>query len=88
MVSKLPKALADFLGYIIFFWSNEESKPHVRVCKGRPSKNASKFWVSPGGVMLEHNGGDIPAKDLRKIEAYLVANREQILIAWMEHFEE
>lgn len=38
--------------------------------------------------MLEHNGGDIPAKDLRKIEAYLVANREQILIAWLEHFEE
>lgn len=83
----MPKALADFLGYMIFFWSNEESKPHVHVCKGRPQENATKFWVNPGGVLLDHNKSEIPVKDLRKIEAYLVANREQILVAWLEHFE-
>lgn len=83
----MPKALADFLGYTIFFWSNEEDRPHVHVCKGRPVHGATKFWVSPAGVLLDHNGSDIPAKDLRKIEAYLVANREQVLMTWMEHFE-
>lgn len=84
----MPKALADFLGYVIFFWSNEESRPHVHVCKGRPSKASAKFWVSPSGVVLDGNDANIPVTDLRKIQAYLVANRDQILVAWMEHFED
>lgn len=83
----MPKVLVDFLGYVFFFWSNEEDRPHVHVCKGRPSHTSAKFWVTSDGVELDRNDAAIPASDLRKIEAFILANRDQILLAWMQHFE-
>ena len=72
----MPKVLVDFLGYVFFFGSN-----------GRPSHTSAKFWVTSDGVELDRNDAAIPASDLRKIEAYILANRDQILLAWMQHFE-
>lgn len=83
----MPKVLADFLGYIFFFWFNEEDRPHVHVCKGKPSHTSAKFWVTPDGATLANNDAAIPQSDLRKIEAYIQANRDQILLAWMRHFD-
>ena len=83
----MPKVLADFLGYVFFFWSNEEDRPHVHVCKGRPSKVSAKFWVDADGVHLVSNDADIPNRDLAKIEAYIASNRLRILASWSEHFE-
>ena len=39
----MPKVLIDFLGYVFFFWSREEGRPHVHVCKGRPSHMSATF---------------------------------------------
>lgn len=63
----MPKALLDFLGYSFFFWSNENAEPpHIHVCKGHPTENATKFWITKGGIQLEHNKSQIPTKDLKK----------------------
>lgn len=82
----MPKVLIDFLGYVFFFWSREEGRPHVHVCKGRPSHMSARFWITADGVELVHNDAQIPQADLRKITAYLESNRQRILAAWAEHF--
>lgn len=83
----MPKVLQDFLGYAIYFWANENNEPpHVYVSKGKQTANATKFWIRRDGVELAHNRGRIPLKDLRKIEAYLLANQDTILAAWHRLF--
>ena len=50
---KMPKALLDFLGYKFFFWSNENAEPpHVHVCRGKQTSNATKFWITADGIKL------------------------------------
>lgn len=53
----MPKALMDFLGYSLYFWSDEHSgnglKPiHIHVAKGNPHKDATKVWIKPDGIEL------------------------------------
>ena len=85
----MPKALLDFLGYSFFFWSNEnEEPPHVHVCKGRPTANATKFWITKGGIRLEHNKSQIPKNEMKKIARYILENRADILEAWFDYFSE
>lgn len=83
----MPKVLQDFLGYAIYFWVNENSEPpHVHVSKGKQTANATKFWIKRDGVELAHNRSRIKRKDLSKIEAYLLANQDTILAAWVRTF--
>ncbi|MBQ7620143.1 MAG: DUF4160 domain-containing protein, partial [Treponema sp.] len=36
--------------YKVFFWSSDGLEPiHVHVCKGVPSENATKFWITKNG---------------------------------------
>ena len=75
MTKKVPKVLLDFLGYTFYFYSNESGEPvHVHVSKGKPSENSTKFWIKRDGVELEHNKGNIPKSDLKKIQKYICAN--------------
>ncbi|NMV52793.1 DUF4160 domain-containing protein [Lactobacillus reuteri] len=38
--------LINFLGYCIYFWSNEGNEPaHVHVAVKRPSPVSAKFWL-------------------------------------------
>ena len=84
----MPKVLQDFLGYAIYFWLNgNDEPPHVHVSKGKQTANATKFWIKRDGVELVHNRGRISLKDLRKIEAYLLANQDTILAAWFRVFK-
>ena len=42
----------EFMGYIIYFWSNENSEPiHVHVSKGNPSASSTKVWLTKKGRM-------------------------------------
>ncbi|MCI8295687.1 MAG: DUF4160 domain-containing protein [Lachnospiraceae bacterium] len=69
--------MLDFLGYKFFFWSNEdEEPPHVYVCKGKQSPNATKFWITGDGIRLEHNKSQIPQNDLKKIARYILENKK------------
>ena len=83
----MPKALLDFLGYTFYFYSNENGEPiHIHVAKGKPSENSTKFWIKRDGVTLEHNRGNIPKSDLKKIQKYICANRAIIVNRWYEYF--
>ena len=83
----LPKALLDFLGYKFYFWSNEQGEPvHTHVAKGQPTENSTKFWIKRETIELEHNKGNIPQNDLKKIQKYLWANRDTIIARWYQYF--
>lgn len=87
MVSRLP-SLFTIGGYRVFFWSNEQNEPiHVHVCKGRPSPNATKIWLtSAGGCILANNGSNIPDKDLRELMDIIAAQFFMIRAAWKRFF--
>ena len=75
------------LGYIVYFWSNENDEPiHVHVCKGSPQKDATKVWITEDGPVLEHNKSKIPKKDLKRILAWIEMNDELIIKKWQFHF--
>lgn len=83
----MPKALLDFMGYAFYFYSNENGEPvHIHLSKGKPSENSTKFWIKRDGVVLEHNKGNIPQSDLKKIQKYICANKAIIVNRWYEHF--
>jgi hypothetical protein len=88
----MPKALRDFLGMSFFFWSNEYTgkilEPvHVHVCKGNPTENATKFWLSSdGGVSLAHNNSRLSEQELAKAAEYIRANYNNIVSEWYRHF--
>ena len=84
---KVPKALLDYIGYCIYFWSNENNEPlHVHISKGDPTENATKFWISRDNIELVHNKNQIPHNELKKIQKYLWANRDTIIARWYQHF--
>ena len=75
------------LGYIVYFWSNENDEPiHVHVCKGSPQKDATKVWITEDRPVLEHNKSKIPKKDLKRILAWIAMNDELIIKKWQFHF--
>jgi len=83
----MPKALLDFLGYCIYFGSNENNEPvHVHISKGSQTENATKFWITRNDIELVHNKSQIPSNDLKKIQKYLWANRDAIIARWYQHF--
>lgn len=75
------------LGYIVYFWSNENDEPiHVHVCKGSPQKDETKVWITEDGPVLEHNKSKIPKKDLKRILTWIAMNDELIIKKWQFHF--
>lgn len=67
--------------YRFYFFSHEPNEPpHVHVDRDDQS---AKFWLSPVG--LAYNLGFSP-KELRKIEAVISENHQQLLEAWHGYF--
>ena len=84
----MPKALLDFLGYAFYFWSNEGNEPpHIHVSKGKQTAASTKYWITKDGIEMAHNDGQIPIKDLKKIERYILANQDTILAEWYRFFK-
>lgn len=78
--------IAEILGYIIYFWSNENDEPcYVHVSRKRAVKNATKIWIEDT-PRLAHNKSKIPERDLNKIMRWLSTNREIVLDKWNQHF--
>ena len=75
-------------GYRVFFWSNESGEPvHVHVCKGVPSPDATKIWLTRrGGCVLAHNRGKIPRQTLNELLEVIAAQHEFICSRWREFF--
>lgn len=84
----MPKVLLDFLGYAFYFWANEGNEPpHIHVAKGQQTHNSTKFWLTREGIKLADNKSKIPAKDLKKIERYILSNQDTILAQWYRFFK-
>jgi hypothetical protein len=67
--------------YRLYFYSHEPNEPpHVHVDRDDQS---AKFWLSP--VSLAYNLGFSP-RELRKIEAIINDNRQELLEAWHGYF--
>lgn len=64
-----------------FFYSNEDGEPvHIHI---RRDRMLAKFWLAP--VVLA-SSTRFPAKELKRLEAMVIENREILLEAWNEHF--
>lgn len=87
----LPKALLDYLGYVIYFWINEGiplEPVHVHVAKGKPTPSATKIWLTKEGCKLEHNNSEIPPKDLKALLEFINENKSTVINVWLNRFGE
>jgi hypothetical protein len=68
-------------GYRFFFFSREETRPHVHVsCQD----GEAKFWLEPL-VDLEKNHG-LSAEQLSETRRIVEEKRDDIIGAWRKHF--
>lgn len=78
------------LGYVIFFWSNENNplEPvHVHVAKGVPGPNATKIWISErGSCIIANNNSRIPDRVLSVIVEVIEARSREIIDKWADTF--
>lgn len=69
--------------YRLFFYSGDRSEPrHVHVER---ESNVAKFWLDP--VRLAESGG-FGRAEIRRVEALVRDNANQLRRAWDEHFAE
>ena len=78
--------------FIIYFWS-DESMPlepvHVHIAEGRPTRDATKIWLtSTGRALLCHNKSMIPRRTLGRLMKVVEANSGDFVDVWKEHFGE
>lgn len=76
--------LFDYLGYTIYFWSNENFEPiHVHVSKGSARSKSTKIWLTKNGnCIVANNNSNIPEKELHKIIKSIEGNFFLIVQAW------
>ena len=81
--------LFNYMGYVVFFWSNENFEPiHVHICKGKPTSNATKVWITKNGdCILANNNSMIPAKDLNHLLGSIASNHFFIVSKWKEIYQ-
>ena len=80
--------LFNYLGYTVFFWAKEDFEPiHVHVCKGNPTANATKIWLTKNGeCMLANNNSKIPEHELNKIYGAIRYNFFLIISEWKDFY--
>ena len=67
--------------YRFYFYSHESNEPaHIHIDR---DNQTCKFWIEPVG--LARNLGFSP-KELRTIEALVIAQTQDLLEAWHEYF--
>ncbi|MDR1018728.1 MAG: DUF4160 domain-containing protein [Lachnospiraceae bacterium] len=81
-------ALYKFLGYSIYFYSNENDEPiHVHISKGKPSLNSTKIWLlKNGGVKLANNKSKLSVRELNKMYSFIIMNYEEICNEWKQFY--
>lgn len=85
----MPK-IFEYLGIIIFFYSNEHEPIHVHAKKGEFESKTEFFIID--GVISEIRISDIKGalplkgKDLKDFELFLENYAEQIVEKWVQYF--
>ena len=78
--------------YIVYFWANE-NKPlepvHVHVAKGKPSADATKFWITKSGrCLLANNNSGYNSITLNYLSKAIEANNFIVIEKWLSFFGE
>ena len=68
-------------GYRFFFFSREESRPHIHIYCG---DGEAKFWLDPQ-IELARNYR-LSKVQLTEIEAIIEAHYDELKAAWNSHF--
>ncbi|MEJ2347519.1 MAG: DUF4160 domain-containing protein [Gammaproteobacteria bacterium] len=68
-------------GYRFFFFSREETRPHIHVYSG---DGEAKFWIEPTVELARHYR--YTQRQLREIEGIVEEYRDVIRTAWRERF--
>lgn len=85
----MPK-IFEYLGIMIFFYSNEHEPIHVHAKKGEFESKA-EFLISNGEIIeirIKENKGLKPLKgnDLNNFKDFLSIYSEQIVKKWVDYF--
>ena len=67
-------------GFRLYFFSDEESRPHVHV---EHATGEAKFWLTPR-VQLARNGGLRPHR-VAEARRLIEEHRDAILTKWKDH---
>ena len=69
---------------------NDPLEPvHIHAAQGKPTKNATKIWITrAGGCLLQNNQSGIPERKLRIIMQIVAARHEEIVRKWIDTFGE
>ena len=67
-------------GFRFFFFSREESRPHVHV---HHSDGEAKFWMEPQIEVAQNYG--LNEKHIREARELIEAHADEIRNAWQEH---
>ena len=67
--------------YRFFFFSREESRPHVHVIS---SKGEAKFWLEPTVALAAFHG--LKPNELRKLQKIVEKRQDEIKAAWKDYF--
>ena len=68
-------------GYRLFFFSREESRPHVHV---ETSDGEAKFWLDAEASLANNFG--LSDRQLRQAKAIVKEHQDEIRAAWHRHF--
>ena len=77
-------------GYRVYFWTNESDEPiHFHICKGNPSHDDTKVWITKDRTMVvAHNKGHIPKTDMAHIMIVMADNIEDYIAFWNDTLED
>ena len=80
--------LFNYLGYTVYFWSNENFEPiHIHISKGNPHNNATKIWLTKSGkCIVANNNSNIPEKDLRRLLKSIETHFFYIISEWKKFY--
>ena len=85
----MPK-IFEYLGLIIFFYSNEHDPVHVHAKKGEYESKA-EFFIRDGNVSeikIVNVRGKEPLKsnDLKDFKDFLAFYADEVVLKWIEYF--
>ncbi len=78
--------------YWVYFWANE-SLPlepiHVHISAGKPTQNATKFWITQSGkCLIANNNSKLDEKTLNYLRRAVEANIQIVIDKWISFFGE
>lgn len=77
-------SMFSYRGYKIYFWMSEYGESvHVHICKGRPTANSTKVWITrSGGAILARNTSRIPRNELNMLLEFIQGISSDIVAMW------